>query len=165
MAQQATDESKIAYEDLINVDLELKKREELLEIALSPQNETWTVYNTKDENVQVSYGQVGNSGVYTVRGITTFDTNGNGNIDSYFRYVENGYNDVYDDPRNKDKDTIENKIVRLIDPEHQIVYNASKSGYMMLSNRDFSYIRARYFLHTYLHLMYPLTFLIDHMGF
>merc|ERR1719420_1233282 len=93
MAQEAktNESSNLKYEDVINVDDELKKRADMIAIALTPIDDSWTQHNTKNDNVSVAFKQIGDSNVYTVRGVM----NMKGDMDLYFKYQECGYDDVY----------------------------------------------------------------------
>ena len=63
----------------------------------------------------------------------------------YYKYQECGYDDVYvDEEKNDSNDCTELRIRKLIDSDHQIVYNSNKSGFWGVSPRDLVYIRSRF---------------------
>eukprot|EP01084_Bolivina_argentea_P170879 296069_1 len=109
--EKKNDESKLKYEDLVNIEEELAKRKQMIEIALGEIDNTWTKHNTKDDNISVVYKQFGDSNVYTTRGETTFK----GDIEFYYKYQECGYDDVYIHALEMEKDTTEINIRKLID--------------------------------------------------
>eukprot|EP01084_Bolivina_argentea_P010992 20530_1 len=158
--EKKSDEKKFKYEDLINIELELVKRKNMIEIALSDIDNTWTKHKTGDDNISVAYKQFADSAVYTTRGETTFK----GDIEFYYKSSECGYDDVYIDAM-KDSDTTENNIRKLIDKDHQIVYLSNKSGYMVLSPRDFTYVRTRFKLKNYTFKNKKYKTIVGNMGY
>eukprot|EP01084_Bolivina_argentea_P010993 20533_1 len=143
--EKKSDEKKFKYEDLINIELELVKRKNMIEIALSDIDNTWTKHKTGDDNISVAYKQFADSAVYTTRGETTFK----GDIEFYYKSSECGYDDVYIHALEMEKDTTEINIRKLIDKDHQIVYSSSNSGFWVISSRDFTYMRTRFKLKNY----------------
>ena len=140
-AESKTDESQLKFEDVINVDLELQRRSEFINIALTPLDDSWTKHNTKNDAISVAYKQFPNSNVYTVRGVMTMSGE---DIDLYHKYLECGYDDAYIKSVKNEKNTTENRIVKMVDIDHQIVYNSSNSGFWIIAPRDFVYIRTRF---------------------
>mmetsp|Transcript_68694 Transcript_68694/g.109115 ORF Transcript_68694/g.109115 Transcript_68694/m.109115 type:complete len:222 (+) Transcript_68694:1-666(+) len=77
-------------------------------------------------------------------------------IDFYWKYAECGYNDVYIDAVKTEDKTTENRIVKLVDDDHQVVYSSNISGFYVVADRDFTYMRTRFKLtnYTYNHTKY-----------
>eukprot|EP00483_Globobulimina_turgida_P013463 UN13487 len=69
--EKKSDESKLNYEDVINIEEELAKRKSMIEIALGEIDNTWTRHKTGDDKISVVYKQFANSNIATVRGEIT----------------------------------------------------------------------------------------------
>ncbi len=137
------DYSKLKYEDVVDVELELSKRKEMIEIALQKVDKSWTVHDTKDQKISVVYKQIGDSNVYTVRGVMTMKVEPDG-LDFYYKYQECGYDDIYIKSLKSDANCTEIGIRNLIDKDHQIVYSSNNSGFWIIAARDFTYLRTRF---------------------
>ena len=149
MAEEKKNEYK--YDDVVDVELDNKKIKEIIEIALVKIDKSWTIHDTKDEKISVAYKQMGDSNIYTVRGVMTMKTededklDGMNALDYYYRYQECGYNDIYERALKSEENTTEIGIKKFIDCDHQIVYSSNKSGYgWVIADRDFTYMRTRF---------------------
>ena len=143
--------SQIEYSDIVNVDLEKKKIKELIHITLQTTDKSWTIHQTKDKKVKIAYKKIGNSNAYTVRGTTIMDatdekigTQTFDALDYFYKSQECGYNDVYELEVKHDNTCQESRIQQYIDPDHQISYSSYNSGYWIVSDRDFVYMRTRF---------------------
>ncbi len=103
----------------------------------------WTIYDTNDENVSVAYKQLDGSNVYTIRGAMTMKVEENG-LDLFYKAQECGYDDVYIQEMEKSSTCTEIRIHKLIDNDHQMIYQTQKSGFFILSPRDFTNIKSRW---------------------
>eukprot|EP01084_Bolivina_argentea_P224078 378988_1 len=90
MAAEKKTDDNLKYEDIIDPKQEIEQIKQMIEISLSPPDNTWTKHDTKDNTISVVYKQIGDSNVYTVRGELTMK----GDIDSYHKHQECGYEDV-----------------------------------------------------------------------
>lgn len=147
MAAKAKDKN-YKYEDVVDIELELNKRRQFIETALQTADDTWTEYNTKDPNISVVYKKIDDSNIYTIRGRITMDCEPDA-LDQYYKYSENGYNDVYDKTYENDDKCTEIYIKKLIDDDHQIVYCSNPSGFWIIAARDFTYMRSRFKVDNY----------------
>ena len=146
--EKKNDNNELKYEDIINIELENKKIEEIIDIALSEIDESWNVHDTKDKNISVVYKNTSSEdNVGITRGIITMDVDDDDiddALDFYYKYNECGYDDVYIKGVGKG-DRSDSYIIKLIDNNHQICHAAYKSGYdWIIASRDFVYIKTRF---------------------
>eukprot|EP01084_Bolivina_argentea_P182665 315316_1 len=138
---QAPTESKTEYkiEDLYDINKEQELLKLYLDVALEPHDKSWKKHNTKNAAIKVDYKYLPNDNLCTIRG----ETNIKCTIDDYYEFTESGYNDVYEWEALCDKMCTENRAVKCIDIDHDIVYGSYDSGMFVISPRDFCYVRAR----------------------
>ena len=144
--KKSEDKPKYKYEDLINIEIELDKRKELMEIALSEPDESWKIHDSGDPKIKIAYKYVDDSNVAMVRGkmLMRYDDGTDDGINFYYNYRECGYDDVYVKAVANDDTTTELRIIQLIDVDHQITYTASNPGLWIVAPRDFVYISSRF---------------------
>ena len=140
-ATSKSNDRNLKFEDIIDVERELKLRGNLLKIALSPIDDSWTVHNTNNAAISVAYKQAEDSNVQTVRG--TMPLKG-GDVKLYYKYLEPLFDDIWNDKVDSDKLTTECRIVKAIDPDHAVMYESSDSGFWAIASRDYVTVKTRF---------------------
>eukprot|EP00483_Globobulimina_turgida_P006257 UN06267 len=146
---EKTDDStatKYKIEDLYDIKKEQALLKCYIDIALAPQDSTWTKTKTKNANFLVDYKYLTNDNLCTIRSQTIIP---NASVDAYYEFCEGGYNDVYGWEKECDPMCTENICIRSIDIDHEVVYGSYDSGLFVISPRDFCYVRARHKLTDY----------------
>lgn len=139
-AESKSDDNALKFEDIIDVERELKLRNNLLNIALTPIDDSWTVHNTNNDAISVTYKQAENSNVLTVRGTMALK---GGDVELFYKYMEPAFDDIRDLKLETDKLTTESRIVKAIDPDHAIVYESADSGFWIIASRDYVNVDTR----------------------
>mmetsp|Transcript_1889 Transcript_1889/g.1597 ORF Transcript_1889/g.1597 Transcript_1889/m.1597 type:complete len:487 (+) Transcript_1889:29-1489(+) len=146
-AESKSDEaSQYKIEDLYDINKEKELLKTFVDVALAPQDKTWSKHKTKNKALQVDYKYLPNDNLCTIRGQTMIP---NASIEQYHEFSEGGYNDVYQWEKECDKMCTENGCVKAIDIDHEVVYGSYDSGVFVISPRDFCYLKARYLLKDY----------------
>ena len=151
---------KYDHSDILYINKEHELQNKVIELAFESDNKWTSKSCTKDENGNIfctDYKITDNNSMYTLRSKTIIN---NANIDDYYDYLRGEYNDnlhnfFYNDCMNHYQSLQSNmKILKCIDPNHQLIYSSFKSSnyeskYIDIYPRDFLYIQSRFKLDSY----------------
>eukprot|EP01084_Bolivina_argentea_P290715 499448_1 len=140
------DSIKYKVEDIYDISKEKALLKSYVDIALAPSDSTWTKSKTKNPKLLIDYKYLANDNLCTIRGQSIIP---NASVNTYYEFSESGYDDAYAWEKQCDPMCTENRCVKSIDINHEIVYGSYDSGLFVISPRDFCYIKARYKLKDY----------------
>lgn len=140
--------NNLKYEDFVDLDLEMKLKEEVIHNAFQSvedlKKNNWIIHKTKNPKISIVYKQIENTNICTLRSTMTMKAELS-EIDFFYNFIECGYNDNnLTEEMQKDPLCTESRIVKLIDHNHQIIHSSHDSGFWIVSPRDFCAMKIRW---------------------